>query len=352
MTRLLVGSYTPDGVGESLRLVARTDAGGGAGAAAWTVLHALPVSNPSFVAVARSRSLVFAVSEDESGSVGSYRLGADALEAIDRVEFGERHPCHVVVDDEAGVVLIANYSSGSVTVVPFAADGALGRPTTLRLPPGTGPNAERQEASHAHQVVPTPWGTHLVSDLGGDVVHELVVERAGSATEAAGAGAGAVIVRIARTLELPAGAGPRHMLLRQGALHVVGELDGRVHTFRFGATAHEYVGAVATTEEPSGGPDDVVQPSHLDVSPSGRVLTVLNRGRDTIAVFDADRFEPARVAEHPIGAAWPRHHAHLGESTVVIAAQEGDALIELDLRSGHTRRLLAVDAPACVLPLD
>ena len=339
MTRLLVGSYTPDGVGESLRLVERSDAG------EWSILHALAVSNPSFVA--RSDDLVFAVSEDESGSLGSFRLVGHSLEPVGRVEFGERHPCHVVVAAEAAVALVANYSSGSVTVVPFAADGTLGAPTTLPLPPRTGPNAERQEASHAHQVVPTPWGTHLVSDLGGDVIHELVVERGGAATD----GATTATVRIARTVEVPAGAGPRHMVVRPGFLHVVGELDGRVHTFSFDAHSHGYAGAEPTTAEPAAGPADVVQPSHLDASPSGRVLTVLNRGRDTIAVFDADRPEPVRVAEHTIGAAWPRHHAHVDESTVVVAAQEGDALVELDLRSGAARRVLDLAAPACVLVL-
>ena len=77
------------------------------------------------------------------------------------------------------------------------------------------------------------------------------------------------------------------------------------------------------------------------------------RGRDTVSVFEAtDPGHPHLAAEHAVGAAWPRHHAHLDDRTVVVAAQEGDALVELDLVTGSTRRVLGLTAPTCVLPLD
>ena len=99
--------------------------------------------------------------------------------------------------------------------------------------------------------------------------------------------------------------------------------------------------------------DDVVQPSHLDASPSGRLFTALIRGRDSVSVFEAtDAARPRLASEHPIGAAWPRHHAHLDDRTVVVAAQEGNALVEVDLVTGATRRVLELTAPTCVLALD
>ena len=84
--------------------------------------------------------------------------------------------------------------------------------------------------------------------------------------------------------------------------------------------------------------DDVVQPSHLDASPSGRLFTALVRGRDSVSVFDAtprgpqggaDAARPRLASEHQIGAALPRHHAHLDDRTVVVAAQQGNALVEV-----------------------
>ncbi|WP_430647917.1 lactonase family protein [Agromyces sp. GXS1127] len=350
--RFAVGCYTPDGAGPAVHLVER-DAEGG-----WRVVTSAAASNASFLAVAGD--VWFAVGEDAAGSVVSLRLdlgevdGADAdgahasLVPIASVVHGEADPCHVVVAADHGVLLVANYTGGSVTAVPFEPSGELGRPVTLALPHRTGPVADRQEAPHAHQLAATPWGTYLVSDLGGDAIHELVVERV---TDAA-----APTLRIVRTLELPPGTGPRHLLVGGGLLHVVGELDGRLHTFELDAANVAPSGtepaAAPPAEGGSGADGRVVQPSHLDRAPSGRLFTALVRGRDTVSVFEAtDAAHPRLAAELPIGAAWPRHHAHLDDRTVVVAAQEGNALVELDLVTGAARGALELTAPACVVPL-
>ena len=354
--RFALGSYTPGGPGPGLHLAERSEAGD------WRLVASAVTTNPSFVA--RSGDLLFAVGEDESGSVSSFRMAGDALERVATVEHGEAEPCHVVVDATSGVLLVANYGAGSVTAMPFdAATGALGRPVTLTLPHRTGPVADRQEAPHAHQVVPTPWGTHLVSDLGGDAIHEFAVERSGASTlrrPLGGADAAELTLRITRTIDLAPGTGPRHMLVRNGLVHVVGELDGLLHTFEVDAATARAAGTEPTVVRPPASHDDVVQPSHLDASPSGRLFTTLVRGRDSVSVFDAtlrgpqgsaDAAHPHLASEHQIGAALPRHHAHLDDRTVVVAAQEGGALIEVDLVTGAARRVLELTSPTCVLPL-
>ncbi|BDZ54525.1 lactonase family protein [Agromyces marinus] len=337
--RFAVGSYTPDGPGPGVHVVERSVDGD------WSIVASAEASNPSFLAV--HDDLWFAVGEDASGSLRSFRLVGNTLTPVDAVEHGEGDPCHVVVDATRSLVLIANYSGGSVTVVPFASGGTLGTPRTLALPHRTGPVTGRQDGPHAHQIAATPWGTHLVSDLGGDAVHEFTVETADAAVPT---------LRVVRSLDLPAGTGPRHMVLTEGVLHVIGELDGRLHTFAFDATEVSPLGSAAAVLDPDAEGD--VYPSHLDLAPSGRLLTTLVRGRDTVAVFDAARREaqgagvPRLAAEHPLGTGtWPRHHAHLDDRTVVVAAQFGNALIELDLVTGALREALALRAPSCVVPL-
>ena len=339
--RFALGSYTPDGPAPGLHIAERSASGD------WRIVASATTSNPSFVA--RSGDLLFAVLEDASGSVASFRIDDDgpdaALVPVDQVEHGEAHPCHLTVDAAAGVLLVANYTGGSVTAVPFLASGALGRPVTLPLPTRTGPVADRQDAPHAHQIVPTPWGTHLVSDLGGDAIHELVVDRP--------ADAAAPALRIGRTVDVAPGTGPRHMLLRSGLVHVIGELDGRLHTFELDAATIRPAGTEPATISPSARDDDIVQPSHLDAGPSGRLFTALIRGRDSVSVFDAtDAARPRLASEHPVGAAWPRHHAHLDDRTVVVAAQEGNALVEVDLVTGSSRLVLELTSPTCVVPLE
>ncbi|WP_353828447.1 lactonase family protein [Agromyces sp. SYSU T0242] len=332
--RFLLGSYTPDGPAPGVHLAERSADG------RWRIVASATATNPSFVA--RSGDLAFAVEEHASGSVVSFRLDGDAIERVSAVEHGEADPCHVAVASQQGVVLVANYTAGSITAVPVSAAGELGTPVTLVLPPGSGPVADRQEAPHAHEIVATPWGTHVVSDLGTDAVHEFAVERDGEQ----------VALRITRTLDVPPATGPRHMVVRGGLLHVVGELDGRLHTFEIDAKEFRQGRVESVVGQPPAGDDDVVQPSHLDLAPAGRLLTALVRGRDSVSVFDAtDPERPRLASEHPIGAAWPRHHAHLDDRTVVVAAQLGDALVEVDLVTGEARRVLELRAPSCVLPL-
>ncbi|GAA1057703.1 hypothetical protein GCM10017608_01050 [Agromyces luteolus] len=334
--RFLLGSYTPDGPAPAVHLAERSADG------TWRIVTSATASNPSFVA--RSGDLVFAVLENASGSVASYRLDGDEITPIAVVEHGEADPCHVVAAPQLGVVLVANYTSGSITAVPVDDAGALGTPVTLPLPAGGGPVPDRQEGPHAHEIVATPWGTHVVSNLGGDAIHEFAVEHGAD---------GAPALRITRTLDVPPGTGPRHMVVRGGLLHVVGELDGDLHTFEVDASSFRPAGSTPTVARASSGPDDVVQPSHLDHAPSGRLLTALVRGRDTVSVFEAtDAAHPRLAEEHAIGASWPRHHAHLDDRTVAVAAQLGDALVEVDLVTGATRRVLDLTAPTCVLPID
>ncbi|MRX44071.1 lactonase family protein [Agromyces kandeliae] len=334
--RFLLGSYTPDGPAPSVHLAERSADGD------WRIVTSATASNPSFVA--RSGDLAFAVFEDASGSVASFRLDGDAITPIDVVEHGEADPCHVVAAMHLGVVLVANYTSGSITAVPVDDAGALGAPVTLPLPAGGGPVPDRQAGPHAHEVVATPWGTHVVSNLGGDAIHEFAVDRGDG---------GRPVLRITRTLDVPAGSGPRHMVVRGGLLHVVGELDGDLHTFEVDATSFRPASSTPTVGRTATRADDVVQPSHLDHAPSGRLLTALVRGRDTVSVFDAtDAARPRLASEHAVGAAWPRHHAHLDDRTVAVAAQLGDALVEVDLVTGATRRVLELTAPSCVVPID
>ena len=79
--RFALGSYTPDGPTPGLHLAERSAAG------AWRIVASAPASNPSFVA--RSGDLLFAVGENASGSVASYRIegGADGAEpALARID--------------------------------------------------------------------------------------------------------------------------------------------------------------------------------------------------------------------------------------------------------------------------
>lgn len=94
------------------------------------------------------------------------------------------------------------YSGGSVTFIPISPEAPFIRPggpsATIKLS-GSGPNADRQEAAHAHQVIFHPQRAELlVPDLGADKVWRLLKGDDG-------------LWEIRGHVAYPPGAGPRHV---------------------------------------------------------------------------------------------------------------------------------------------
>jgi 6-phosphogluconolactonase len=108
-------------------------------------------------------------------------------------------PCFVMVDPAGRHVLVANYTSGTVAVLPIAADGrlksAVGAPGRR-----VRPIADRQAGPHAHHIVLDPSSRlALWTDLGADRV---VVDRFDASTGSA---------EPARGVSIAPGSGPRHL---------------------------------------------------------------------------------------------------------------------------------------------
>jgi 6-phosphogluconolactonase len=306
---VIVGCYTPEG----------SAAGAGTGLVVPGGGPERATPSPSYL-IAHDRNL-FAVNETDDGSVSSFRL--DGLTPLSTVSTGGVWPCHLAYHP-AGYVLAANYGSGSVSVHPVS-DGVLGAFTDLVTHSGTGPDAERQEGPHAHQVVVHPDGTVTVVDLG---IDRLMHYRLDDGR----------LLKLGETV-LPPGTGPRHMVAHASEqTFVVGELSATVLSIVDG----EVVESCSTTASPRG-----AQPSAI-VS-DGELLYVANRRADTIAVFEVS---PAlrRVAEAPCGGEWPRDLTLDGDR-MWVANQFSHTVVGFTTGRDPrpTGEVLQVPSPACVL---
>src|SRR6184192_3211511 len=74
------------------------------------------VANPSFVVVHPNGHWLYAVSETNQQQEGV--CGADS-------------PCHLEIDSNRRWLLVSNYGSGTIGVLPILADGTLGEMTDL-----------------------------------------------------------------------------------------------------------------------------------------------------------------------------------------------------------------------------
>src|SRR5205807_5304274 len=70
---------------------------------------------------------------------------------LSKAPTGGDAPCHLMWHP-AGYLLAANYGGGSVAVHVLGTDGVVGPRVDLVQHKGSGPNAERQEGPHVHEV--------------------------------------------------------------------------------------------------------------------------------------------------------------------------------------------------------
>jgi 6-phosphogluconolactonase len=278
---MYVGSYTARGAGIYRYSVNPTTG-------ALTLLNTIgDLQNPSFVALDPQGRYLYAGNEignyegRQSGSVTAFAIEPDGnLRFLNRQPTEGRNPAHVSVDPTGRFVMAANYTGGNVAVLPILSGGSLAAPSSVVAHTGAlGPNTGRQEAPHAHMILPDPSGRFvLANDLGLDKTFIYRLDSAGrlSASDPT-------------FITAPAGAGPRHLAFHPNGrlLFILNELNSTLRSFTWNSTTGlaEQVQSISTLPE---GYVGVNTTAHVVVAPSGRFVYASNRGHDSIAVFAVD----------------------------------------------------------------
>lgn len=312
------------------------------------------LSNPSFLAIHPSRRFLYAVSEvgdfggKPAGAVSAFAIEAQTgqLRPLNQQSSIGAGPCHLSVDATGRFVLVANYGSGSVTVLPINADGSLAEASDFVQHHGASVNPQRQEGPHAHSIILDPANRFaFVADLGMDKV---MIYRFDAAH-------GKLTPNDPAFVEVQPGAGPRHFTFHPNGrfAYVINELDNTVTAFDYDAAR----GALHPLQTIGTLPQGYTQTSYcadIHVAPSGRFLYGSNRGHDSIAMFaiaDDGRLSP--LGQTPTGGHWPRNFALDPTGRFLWAAnQESDAItiFAVDEATGRlsARDQLHVPKPVCV----
>ncbi|WP_406050694.1 lactonase family protein [Kribbella sp. NBC_00889] len=334
--RIYVGSYT-------------NQPGGGDGIGFGpldAIALAVTTADPSFLVRSADGQFLYATSEGEQGRVVAFAIQPDGgLELLNDRPTEGKHPCHLEIDPSGRYLLTANYTSGSVAIYPIGADGSLGTATQVIQREGTGPNQERQEGPHAHQVVFDPSGTYTFDvDLGSDTVYTSTLTADGQLEEV-------------DRLRIHPGAGPRHLVFhpRAGAAYVINELDSTLTVCSYADGKLQVVQTASTRPADSPGENF---PAELLISADGRFLYGSNRGDNTIAVFAiaGDGLSVELVQTIGSGGDWPRHLAFSNDGSRLYAANErSDAIatfaIDGDGRLTADGTGISWPKPVCILPV-
>lgn len=262
----------------------------------------------------------------DEGDIHAWRLDGETAVTLGEKSSEGGEPCHLVVDPSGSVLLFANYNSCTIGVQRLDAQGGFEGPVDLLRLTGGGPEIERQEDAHPHQLF-FVGHTLIVIDLGADLVREYAIDLALSGAD--------VLVETRRT-SLPPGCGPRHGVeLPDGRLAVSGELGSNLVVGRCGDPAEAWADVPSTLRS---GPAKTRHlrnyPGDIQRSPDGRFVYFANRGYDTVTTFDVVGPEPVLVSELDAGVAWPQHmiatRAHL-----MVAGWDSSAVRAFPLTDGQ-----------------
>ncbi|MFB7548529.1 lactonase family protein [Streptomyces sp. NPDC056154] len=341
--RLLLGTYTSaEGGGRGIG-TASYDATTGAISAGPVITG---VDNPSYLAMHPSGTTVYAVDEQDRGRVTAVALSSDGTHRVLGTRgTGGAGPTHLSVHPTGRWLLTANYASGSVAVHPIGDDGSLGERTDLVAhtapPPGPG-----QDGPHAHQIVTTPDGGHVLAvDLGNDSVYTYRLdEERGTLAQVSYAA-------------LRPGAGPRHLTFHPGGRHayLACEVDNTAVVCGYDpATGTLSPGAPQSTGTGAG----TSYPAQFLVTGDGRFAYLANRGHNSLTRYavEDDGAALRLLGTVPVGGDFPRQIAFSPDGGLLFAANQKSSTVTVFRVGGKGGKLIrtggAFPAPVavCVLP--
>src|SRR6185295_6204838 len=143
---------------------------------------AAEVVNPSFLTISPNHRFLYAVSEDpysvgppldHSSYVSAFAIDSanGNLRFLNTVPASGTSTCFISIDKTGKFVLMANFGSGSVSVVRVNEDGSLGALASFVQDVGHSVNQFIQTEPHPHSIVVSQDNRYaIVSDLGTDKV--------------------------------------------------------------------------------------------------------------------------------------------------------------------------------------
>jgi 6-phosphogluconolactonase len=295
-----------------------------------TLVQVAATDNPSYLALDPTLARLYCTNQNDltdgapAGRVSAFAVSATdgTLTFLNTQPTHGTHPAHLSVHPSGAYVLASNYGSGDYPVYRILADGSIGPETDDVRASGTGPDPDRQEGPHAHQILTDPDSRHVFGvDLGAD---EILIWNLDLGT-------GKLLANVPSFVAVAGGSGPRHMVFHPSRrfAYVLSELAGTITTFQYDPSR----GALLPQRTVSTLPASFTgskSTAEIRIHPSGRFLYSTNRGHHSVAMFAIDE---KTGALDPLGwestqGEWPRGMNLDPSGTFLYAAnQNSDTIV-------------------------
>lgn len=317
----------------------------------WTLLHRLEgLVNPSWLALDRTGTHLYCAHGDR-GEVSAFAIDvlSGAVRHLNTVECGGRNPVHLMPDASNRYLLVANFATGTIGILPRNPDGSLGLLAGCHAIPGEpGPHRHQQKGMHPHQILYDPRQSRvLVPDKGGDKISLFTFDAA----------TGQLTPHQPACVLSRSGAAPRHMAFHPQLAFawLVNELDSTLTAYAW----DDLHGVLTPMQIVSLLPDDFTADNTgagIAISPCGRFLYASNRGHESIAIFAIDQRSGRlrSIGWEPTRGRQPRFFTLAPDGRFLHAANEASDTIQ-SFAVGQDGRLtwlaehaVAFGSPTCI----
>ncbi|MEO6149149.1 MAG: lactonase family protein [Mucilaginibacter sp.] len=307
------------------------------------------IKNPSYLCVDKDSKFVYAVSEQGAASeVNAYTLDPKTgqLTIVNKQPVKGADACYVSVDEDSKNLFVANYSSGSLTVLPLNEDGSVLPLSQLIQEKGSSANKQRQEGPHVHTAFLSPDEKYLLyTDLGTDKIHSYRYKSSQDQP-----------LTLTSITTVAPGSGPRHLDFSPDKKHVyvLEELTGDVTVFDYDNGKLKQVQTITMLAP---GFKGKVGAADIHVSPDGRFVYASNRGDiNNIVVYSVapETGLLTFVERKPTMGKTPRNFViDPTGNYLLVANQDSNSVFvfKLDKTTGKLRQMasyIQIDKPACL----
>lgn len=319
--------------------------------------------SPTFLAFTPDKKILIAANEIDNyvdpgsgaapgfktGSVSSFKVNGAKLAYVNTVAAQGAATCHVAVDQAGLAVFAANYTGGSAASFRLDGEGHLSPAVSQFHYQGHGPNADRQEAPHAHRVTVSPENRFVfVNDLGLDCLHIYHLDWATATLTPA----------VPPELKLTPGSGPRALRFHPTGpwVYCVNELTSTIDVFGW-KPATGLLTPVQKIELLEAGFKGVARASELVFDHRGLFAYAAVRDNNFLATLSvhADTGKLTLLDRSDCGGKTPRHIAlDPTEKWLLVANQDSDVITAIP-RDAKTGKLAsagintALSKPQCLL---
>lgn len=297
------------------------------------------IENPSFLAVDKKKSHLYAISETANGEVVSYQIKENQgiIDELNKLPT-KGGPCYLEVDQNKHALYTANYGNGSVIVHSLKENGEIGNEI------GFYRSCSEQSDSKMHAIrnIPnTPY--YIATDLG---LNKLNLFKHDQST-------GKFMFLFDE--KVPDGSGPRHIAFHPTlcVFYIVNEFNSTILMYSYDKKLNQLkLCQILPTIS-----DDFQHENYgadIHVTMSGEFVYVSNRGHDSITAYKVlEDGTLSLISCTETGGKWPRNFTILPKDEHILVANEHSNSITVMkiLTDGSLQRTghqYSINKPVCI----